>query len=424
MRARVTYALNGAYQLILDDGRLLKVPSENSKVLSKFISHGDTGTLYNNEKQQLKFQIDAEDILYEMKPRDIITLPNIKEPTMRNLASIKPIETISPIDGADAIDVATIGGWNIVVKKGTHSVGELVVYLEIDSWVPEHVAPFLCNPDSPKSFQEVAGARLRTKKLRGVVSQGLILSVNDIEALNGLDIVEDMDVTELLGILKYEKPLNANLAGTARGNFPLFIPKTDQERVQNLKQRELDSYVGLHFEVTEKIDGSSVTVYTKDNEEDDTRLFGVCSRNLDLKETEFNSFWIGARSGGFISALEVPERNLAIQGELAGGNIQSKYTPEISIYVFDIYDIESRQYFNAEERLAFCAEHNLKHSPVLDKSFLFTAETTREFLLNYADGQSELNNKLAREGVVFKCIEKPEISFKVISNKWLLKNDG
>ena len=152
---------------------------------------------------------------------------------MRALATIRVIEAINPIPNADAIDVASIGGWNVVVKKGAHQVGEKVVYLEIDSWVPEHLAPFLNTGSPAKEFEGVVGYRLRTKKLRGVVSQGLILPTppGQTDVFNDGD-----DLTELLNIKKYEKPVNAQLAGIARGNFPSFIPKTDQERIQNLME--------------------------------------------------------------------------------------------------------------------------------------------------------------------------------------------
>lgn len=339
---------------------------------------------------------------------------------MRHLASLKRIDSISPIEGADAIDAATVGGWTIVVKKNEHQVGELVVYLEIDSWVPEALAPFLCNPDSPKVYENVPGARLRTKKLRGVVSQGLILPAS---VLNDIELIEDLDVTEVLGVLKYEPPVAACLAGVARGNFPSMIPKTDQERVQNLKTRDFERYIGLHFEETEKLDGSSCTVYM--NAGDEGPVVGVCSRNLDLKETEGNSFWATARARGFIDVLNVVGRNIAIQAELVGPGIQgNKYgLSSLDLYVFDIYDISAARYFSAEERNTFCLEYFLQHSPVVSEAMEFTAEHDRAYFIAKADGKSTLNDS-PREGLVYKCVEFPDISFKAISNKWLLKNDS
>ena len=140
--------------------------------------------------------------------------------------------------------------------------------------------------------------------------------------------------SELLGILKYEKPLSAQLAGQARGNFPSFIPKTDEERIQNLsKQLAKWQEQNLEFEVTEKLDGSSMTVYItteQDEQGQEVPRFGVCSRNLDLKDTEGNSFWEAAKKYDLERKLiefnAECSMNIAIQGELVGEGIQgNKY---------------------------------------------------------------------------------------------------
>jgi RNA ligase (TIGR02306 family) len=94
---------------------------------------------------------------------------------MRKLATIRVIDGIQPIQGADAIECAVVGGWKVVVKKGEFLVGESALYLEIDSWVPHELAPFLTKGDEAKEFEGVKGNRLRTVKLRGQISQGLLL---------------------------------------------------------------------------------------------------------------------------------------------------------------------------------------------------------------------------------------------------------
>jgi RNA ligase (TIGR02306 family) len=350
---------------------------------------------------------------------------------MRALATIRKIDSISPIENADAIDVAAIGGWNVVVKKGAHTVGELVVYFEIDSWIPTELAPFLSKGKEPREFEEVKGERLRTVKLRGVVSQGLILSIGEVFGnTDDFAFYEDQDVTETLNVKKYEKPVNANLAGIARGNFPSFIPKTDQERIQNMTK-----YVGrwneqnLQFEVSEKVDGSSCTIYRYDRLiEDEKDPIGVCSRNLDLKETEGNSFWIAARKG-VIEALEDSKLNIAIQGELAGEGIQGNQYKIIGhkFFVFDIYDIDTQTYYSPDARREFCAKYWLNHVPVVYTGFTFFDVQVPD-LLAFCDGGSIINQTFGsgnsqREGLVFKCLTDPSLSFKVISNKWLLKNE-
>lgn len=340
---------------------------------------------------------------------------------MRKLASIRRIDDIQPIPGADAIDVATIGGWNVVVKKGEFAVGQLVIYFEIDSWIPHELAPFLSKGQEPRTYEGVKGERLKTVKLRGQVSQGLILPLNDKVA----GLAEGDDATEILGVLKYEKPISVSLAGFARGNFPTFIPKTDQERIQNLK-RDLGDWVaaGLDWEVTEKLDGTSVTIYKNSALADEGKEpLGVCSRNLDLKDTEGNVYWNVAKAFDVHAILLRDGRNLAIQGEIIGHGIQGnqyKLNKHV-LYVFDIYDIDNRRYFTPVQRREFCRANGLNHVPVHSTSYVIS-ENNISKLLDMAEGFSYLNNS-QREGLVFKCNTDPSISFKAISNKWLLKNE-
>ena len=340
---------------------------------------------------------------------------------MRKLASIRRIDDIQPIPGADAIDVATIGGWNVVVKKGEFAVGQLVIYFEIDSWIPHELAPFLSKGQEPRTYEGVKGERLKTVKLRGQVSQGLILPLNDKVA----GLAEGDDATEILGILKYEKPISVSLAGFARGNFPTFIPKTDQERIQNLKH-DLGDWVaaGLDWEVTEKLDGTSVTIYRNSALADEGKEpLGVCSRNLDLKDTEGNVYWNVAKAFDVHGILMRDGRNLAIQGEIIGHGIQGNQYKlnKHALYVFDIYDIDNRRYFTPVQRRAFCRANGLNHVPVHSTNYVIS-ENNIPKLLDMAEGSSYLNNS-QREGLVFKCNTDPSISFKAISNKWLLKNE-
>lgn len=345
---------------------------------------------------------------------------------MRKLASIRRIDDIQPIPGADAIDVATIGGWNVVVKKGEFAVGELVVYFEIDSWIPHEIAPFLSKGQEPRTYEGVKGERLKTVKLRGQVSQGLILPIAPLFGhTDDFEFHEDMDVTESLGILKYEKPVSVSLAGFARGNFPSFIPKTDQERIQNLK-RDLGDWVEafINWEVTEKLDGTSVTIYKYSAlAEEGKEPLGVCSRNLDLKDTEGNVYWNVAKAFDVHAILLRDGRNLAIQGEIIGLGIQgNQYKLDKQVlYVFDIYDIDNRRYFPPIQRREFCRANGLNHVPLHASGYVISEHNIPK-LLDMAEGFSYLNNS-QREGLVYKCNTDPSISFKAISNKWLLKNE-
>jgi len=331
---------------------------------------------------------------------------------MRKLATIRKIDGLFPIEGADSIERALIGGWSVVTRKGEYSVGDRVVYLEIDSWVPAKLAPFLSKGKEPREFEGIKGERLRTIKLRGQISQGLLLNLDQVIPETN-SFVEGDDVSEFLGIIKWERPMNAQLAGMAKGNFPSFIPKTDQERVQNIVKEIANAReMRMRFEVTEKLEGSSMTVYL------DHGVFGVCSRNLDLKETEGNSFWSTARANDIEAKMRAIDNDwdFAIQGELIGPGIQENIyklsKPEF--HVFDVYDIMNGCYLDPERRRALIERMGLTHVPVLTTFMVPVID-----LLALAEGKSVLNPTQEREGIVFKeC--NGGMSFKAISNKYLL----
>jgi RNA ligase (TIGR02306 family) len=335
-----------------------------------------------------------------------------KQMTERKLATIRKIAAIEPIEGADAIEVAVVDGWKVVVKKGEFAVDSLALYLEIDSWVPTNLAPFLTKAGhSPKVFEGVEGERLRTVKLRGQISQGLLLPVNQ-KWWN-----EGDDVTEYYGIIKWERPMNAQLAGMARGNFPALVPKTDQERIQNLT-RSFEQYQQDIWSITEKLDGSSCTFYL-----DDEDVFHVCSRNLDLKEDEANSFWKVARK---FNIEDIMRRNfmkgMAIQGEMIGEGIQgNQYKVQLDFRVYDMYNTNTGEYILPVQLKAACEKLGLKHVPILSENVSINKDNIQS-LLESAEGLSMLNNS-EREGVVYKSNTIHDRSFKCISNKWLLKNE-
>lgn len=340
----------------------------------------------------------------------------------RKMATIRKIDEIRPIEGADAIEAAVVGGWVVVIKKGEFKVGDLAVYLEIDSWVPNELAPFLSKGNEPRVYNGVRGERLRTVKLRGQVSQGLLLPLSVFPHSLGFSYATDKtvgeDVSHWLGIQKWEAPIPAQLAGDVEGPFPTVIPKTDQERIQNLTEqlREWQGNTDFTWEITEKLDGSSMTVFVNGDTE------GVCSRNWNLKETAGNTLWKVARREGLIDRIRATGRNLALQGELIGEGIQGnsyKVTGQ-DFFVFDIFDIDRGDYMTPFERRVFCDTHGIKHVPVLAKDMVIQEWVTG--LLTMADGQSVLNPKTAREGLVFKSNVFDGPSFKAISNRWLLKN--
>lgn len=343
---------------------------------------------------------------------------------MRKMATIRKIDELRPIPGADAIECAVVGGWTVVVKKGEFQSGDLAVYCEIDSWIPTELAPFLSKGKEPRVYNGVSGERLKTVRLRGQLSQGLLLSIE--AAFPGSDRAfwwsqVDVDVSERLNVQKWEPEIPAQLAGVTKGLFPSFIQKTDQERVQNLVQVIAEAARYMRFEVTEKLEGSSMTVFMHDGE------FGVCSRNLELKFSESNAFWAAAIKYDIENKMrQIGFDNIAIQGELIGpgiqGNIYNLTSPEF--LVFDIYDIRKGEYLSPRLRRDVVAMLQLNHVPVIMSDVMLPSGTAQDILatiLALAEGKSMLNDKQEREGIVFKSVIGG-ITFKAISNKYLLKN--
>ena len=336
----------------------------------------------------------------------------------RKMATIRKIDSIHPIEGADLIHAIKIGGWTIVAQKSMgYNVNDLVVYCEIDSFIPTEIAPFLTQASKePKEYQGIKGERLRTKKLKGVISQGLLLPVSILEEgnINIGSFVEGEDVSAILGVVKWEPPAEFQ-SPDAKGLFPSFIPKTDQERIQNLSkdfQKWKDQ--NLAWEVTEKLDGSSMTVFFNEGQ------IGVCSRNLELKEDENNTFWKVAKSSGAYHALINANMNIALQGELVGPGIQgNKYNlTEHKFFIYDVFNIDTQTYLLPEAREVLVKCLGLDHVPSLEFTFFITA--TIDDVLQSAEGKSVVGSKPEREGLVFKSMTTQD-SFKAISNKWLCK---
>jgi RNA ligase (TIGR02306 family) len=330
----------------------------------------------------------------------------------RKLASIQRILEVKDIEGADLIQCYQILGWHVVGKKCEFSVDDLVVYISIDAFIPTELAPFLTkNAAIPREYNGVRGERLRTVRLKGQISQGLILPLSILE--DSRNVREGDDVTEILGVQKWEPPISANLAGQVRGNFPSHItPKTDQERIQNFF-RDVRKKPEATYEVTLKIDGSSMTVFRLDG------VLRVCSRNMELlisEENAGNSFVAMALS----ISDKIPE-GLVFQGEIWGEGIQGNKEgiKGHRFSVFDVYDIKNQRYLNPVERRSICAEIGLEHVPVISDD-MPALNSVQEFL-EMADGPS-IHAKL-REGLVWKCNQDPSFSFKAISNRWLIKNE-
>lgn len=335
----------------------------------------------------------------------------------RKLASIQKITEILPIEGADKIVCVKILGWQCVALKTEFSVNDKCVFFEIDSVLPiaswnDHLRK---EPNKP--------LRIRSIRLKNQLSQGLALPLS---ILPQGEYEVGQDVTSILNVEKYEPVVPAHLSGMVKGNFPSFLHKTDEVRLQSEPNVLVEaSNKRLVLIGTLKMDGTSFTAYRRDDE------FGVCSRNLNLKETEDNAHWKMARKLKLEEILRSEERNLCIQGEMVGPSIQANRLglKEIDLYLFNLYDIDSGKYLDREDLIGFGKKHNIKivdavHSLQLGNDFV---PNSVDYFLSIAN-ELNYNNGTPAEGIVWRPsvetyseVLKGRLSFKTISNRFLEK---
>ena len=338
----------------------------------------------------------------------------------RKLASIQKIKDIQPIPDADNIEVATVLGWRCVIKKGEFEVGDLCVYFEIDSLIPiTSWSIFL--EDKNKPGQPV---RLRTRKLRKQISQGLVAHINILgDCVTDENKVEGFDVTELLGVEKYEAPIPASLSGRIRGAFPALVYKTDEIRLQS-EPELIQEFQGKQVYWSVKMDGTSGTFAHIMND----LPVHVCSRNFSLLMEEGNTYWKMydqyKMNDVFRDAGEI-----AIQGEICGEGIQKNRMgiKGQQLFIFNIFDIRAHHYFGLSEMQDFCSTYKLQMVPV-EKVEVFNYQTVDE-LVELAT-QCKYPNGALGEGYVIRPVineYSPVLnsmaSFKVINNKYLAKHE-
>lgn len=344
----------------------------------------------------------------------------------RSLAHIERIKELRSIPNADRIEVAKVLGWDVVVLKGEFNVGDLCVYFEIDSVIPKQPwSEFLVNKNKPDK-----PIRLRTVKLRGQISQGLAMPltiINDhMSRFKNFDPKEGDDLADIIGVEKYVAPISAELAGKVLGNLPWFVPKTDEERIQNIPDI-IKEIAGINLYVTVKLNGTSGSIYFFENAE---HPFGVCSRNLLWTDDEAHTLWKLAHKYDLLTKLPA-SGNYVIQGEVCGPGIQKNQLglKEHDFFVFNVYDIEEKRYLDYMEFINFCTRLDLKTVPVVMEHFVFTGEETVDDVLQISDG--EYDNGHLREGIVIRPMKeaysetlKGRLSFKAVSNKYLLAGEN
>lgn len=351
----------------------------------------------------------------------------------RKLASVQRVLDILPIEGADAIELAKINGWQCVVKKGEFKPGDLGVYFEIDSvlpdipefqflWQPKNAAPGEVFP-RPENF------RIRTLKLRGALSQGLLWRLPPVAGIRpviGGEVVEGTDLTDYYGVTKYDPPLGGKLTSSIdfRASFHSFIPKTDETRVQSVP-RVIGEMAGLPYVITLKYDGTSST-YLIDPRDDS---FHACGRNFSVREGD-SVYWRVAREYKIEEALRLAKgmgMNIAIQGEIYGPGIQKNRlnVPKTCFAAFNVFDIDAARYMDHCEARLLLEQLEIPAVEVVEIGDSFAH--TQESLLELAEGKYP-GTQNEREGIVIRPLKESyssacggRLSFKAISNRFLLK---
>ena len=347
---------------------------------------------------------------------------------MRKLASIQRIWKIEPIEGADRIELAHVLGWQCVVNKGQFQPMDIAVYFEIDSFLPiRDEFEFMRSSSYKKTDIMGEGFRLRTMRFRGQISQGLLLPVSQFPEIPKNADVGD-DVTELLGVRKWEIEERATTGGTVIGTLPYDIPHTDETRVQE-EPELIQAFVGLEYYISTKMDGSSHSIGIDENG------FHVTGHNYEYKDDGSSSFYKLVKAREYQTKMEdymkaLGMKTLTIQGELCAPGIQQNRLrltkPEW--YVFTIRENGKR--VGLKRMLQICEALDITPVPIEEVGTdLPSKYPTVEALLSRADGEYPNGGK--KEGIVIRPTEpvfcpliSASLSMKVVSNKYLLKNDG
>lgn len=337
----------------------------------------------------------------------------------RKLASLQRVKHVRPIEGADNIEVVGVLGWECVSKKGEFKDGDLCVYFEIDSLLPEEDRYEFLRKSSYKS--EIGRFRLKTARLRGQISQGLAMPVAAFPEASALEVGSDL--TETLGIEKWDPPIPAQIAGDAR-IFSWPISKTDEPRVQQDDDMHfLECLAGQPYYISLKLDGTSCTFIVSPDDGE----FHVCGRNYSYKRASGHTFWQLADRYRIEEGLRSLERNLAVQGEVVGPGIQKNRMglKGSDFYVFNVVDVDERRKLHIDEAIAVSDRLGVRFVPILERgdSFAYSQSDLLEMAKGkYRDHFPDAHPSEDREGIVVRSLCST-VSFKSINNDFLLKDN-
>ena len=346
---------------------------------------------------------------------------------MRKLASIQRIWKIEPIEGADRIELAHVLGWQCVANKGQFKEGDLAVYFEIDSFLPiKENFEFLRSSCYKKNEIMGEGFKIRTMKFKGQLSQGLLQPISAFTELRDMSLEVGDDVSDELGVRKWEIEERATTGGNIIGQLPYDVPHTDEVRVQVMPE-VLDLFKDYPYYISTKMDGSSLSVSI------DQDGFHVTGHNYEYKDDDSSAFYRLVNSLDLKTKMQelMADRGiklLTIQGEFCAPGIQQnrlKLTKP-AWYVFTVRVDGNRV---GLDEMSITTYLGLDQVPIEEKGVnLKEHYPDVDSILAGADGEYPNGGK--KEGIVIRTQEpiySPEIggplSFKVVSNKYLLKNE-
>jgi RNA ligase (TIGR02306 family) len=349
----------------------------------------------------------------------------------RKLASIQEVTELRchPDPLVVNLELATILGWQVVTTKNLLKEGQRIVFCEVDSLLPSDAAwlPEPVKKRIPKTKNITKNTKqffhIKTVQFRGEISQGLIVSDLPPTPANGSWEIGD-DVTDLLGIEKYESRAFTGLTFNANASFSGIpfpsdvISKTDEGRIQS-NPKLLAQLQKQPYYVSVKLDGTSATYLIHPT----TKDFCVCSRNLIRKLPEQQPERCPYFSIALTGKLEEKLRSyphIALQGEICGPGLANNPLglKTLQFFVFNVVDISRQVRLPLSELQAICEKMELETVPIEEVSDSFNYEQIGQ-LLERAKGTYHLTHN-AREGLVYRSWNQ-KTSFKVINNDYLLK---
>lgn len=339
---------------------------------------------------------------------------------IRKLATIVVIESISPHPNADSLEKATMvdKDWKVVPRKGEFKPGDIAIFVEPDSVLPEH-------PDF--KFLEPYGFKVRKMVLRGELSQGLLLRLDSAFVKEKLPNIPPVDtnVTEILGIkLAETKSEDCEVA------FPThIIPQSDEERVKS-ELKLLDEMKGKEVYISEKADGTSATNILFSDE------FLVCGKNYVMKKGFKSHYFEMAEKYNIERKLRAYKAKhgieLAIGYEIIGPGIQKNHLnlAEKEIRVFSVYDTGKRERYGLAKMTEVCKELDLPMVKIMwtGRYDFKTRREALDHLFEMALGKYD-NSDHEREGLVVRPME-PVLSkvieggMSFLSFKYVTKEDA